>query len=466
MRWVTRIGLLSLVLTASACATLTNLKSTTSDEQIAQVSIQSISDVPDRWQAAQTTIGSVQIGWIEALGDDTLTGLVKEAQANNRNLQAAALNVEWSWALARQAGVALRPNVGFSSGANRQVFIDGPIPDSAGINWGLQTGWEIDVWGRIKAGQKAAIASAQSTEADYRFTQHSIAAAVANAYFIGLEAALQAQVALQTLDTLSETNRVVNVQYAEGMAMAQDVALSASDLASTRASLIAAEGSFRDALKALEVLVGRYPAGELEIREALPAVPTLPAAGLPSQLLERRPDVIAAERTVAASFYALDQARVANLPRLSLSANTGGNSSQLLNIFDPKNILINIASSVTAPVFDAGLNKFQIEQAEIEQKQAVASYAQTALTAFQEVETSLNQMQVVEARANALREAASQSDQALNIAMIRYNEGETDLLDMLTIQQRVFNAQSALVSAERARLDNWIDLNLALGGHW
>lgn len=461
-----QILLISSALLLTACATLSDLKSETSDITIQTATLQSLTDIPDRWTAAQTQVGEVPIGWIGALGDPILTGLVEDAQNNNRNLQAAALNVQRSWVLARQASIGLRPNVGLSIGANRQAFIDGPIPDTASFNWGLQASWEADIWGRIKAGEKTAIANAQSTEADYRFTQHSIAAAVANAYFIGLESALQAQVAQQTLDTLTDTNRIVNIQYAEGVAMAQDVALSASDLASTRASLLAAEGSYRNAIKALEVLVGRYPSGELNTRTKLPVVPSMPPAGLPASLLERRPDIIASERKVAAAFYALDQAKVANLPKLALTGNTGGNTSQLLNTLDLKNILINVAGSITAPIFDAGFNKLQIEQAEIEQKQAVANYAQAALNAFQEVETSLNQMIVVRERAEALREAASQSDRALEIAMIRYEEGETDLLDMLTIQQRVFNAQSALVSAERARLDEWINLNLALGGHW
>lgn len=457
---------LGIFLLAGGCSTLSDLKSETADTTISAAVQESVIDIPDRWTAAQTQVGDIRIGWIDALDDPILTGLVEAAQINNRNLQAAALNVQRSWILARQAGVGLKPNVGLSLGSNRQVFIDGPIPDTAAFNWGLQASWEADIWGRIKAGEKAAIASAQSTEADYRFTQHSIAAAVANAYFIGLEASLQAQVAQQTLSTLTETNRVVNVQYAEGVAMAQDIALSASDLASTRASLIGAEGSYRDAIKAIEVLVGRYPAGELKTRTNFPTVPPMPPAGLPSSLLERRPDIIASERKVAAAFYGLDQAKVASLPNLALTGNTGGNSSQFLNMLDPKNILLNIAGSITAPLFDGGFNKLQIEQAEIEQKQAVAAYAQTVLTAFQEVETSLNQMVVVRARAEALREAASQSDRALAIAIIRYEEGETDLLDMLTIQQRVFNAQSAFVSAERARFDAWINLNQALGGHW
>ncbi|WP_262695658.1 efflux transporter outer membrane subunit [Kordiimonas aquimaris] len=465
MRLFNSIGLVAVSLALSGCASL-NLNSGTADGTIRADLVQSVTDIPEQWQTAQSTVGDVQVGWIDALNDPVLSGLVKEAQSNNRNLQVAAANVERSWTLARQAGVALRPNVGVSLGGNRQAFLDGPVPDTSQFDWGIQASWEADIWGRIRAGQKAAVASAQSVEADYRFTQYSIAAAVANAYFIAIEASLQTDVARKTLETLSDTDRIVNVQYDEGIAMAQDVALSASDVSSTQASLITARGSYRDAINALQVLIGRYPSGDLETRTSLPDVPQMPPTGLPSELLERRPDIIATERNVAASFYALDQVKVANLPRLTLTANTGALASRFEDIFDPVNILVNIAGSITAPLFDGGLNNAQIAQAKAEQKQAVAAYAQTVLTAFQEVETSLNQTRVLRDREEALRQSAKHANRALDIVRIRYNEGETDLIDVLNIQQRVFTAESNLVSAERARLDEWINLNLALGGSW
>ncbi|MEE9271871.1 MAG: efflux transporter outer membrane subunit [Robiginitomaculum sp.] len=466
MRHLNYLSVAILSLAISGCSTLSHLKAGTPDIIIKEATSQGITDMPNTWQVALARAGNVQIGWINALGDPILSNLVKKAQVNNRNLQIAAANVERSRALVRQAGIGLKPNVGLSTSTKRQVFIDGPAPDTASFNWGVKASWEVDIWGRIKSGEKAVIASAQSAEADYRASQHSIAAAVASAYFIGMEAWLQAGVARKTLKTLSKTNKIVNVQYKEGIATAQDVALSASDLAATRASLVAAEGAYRDAKKALQVLIGRYPDGDLALSKSLPVIPSMPASGIPSELLERRADIVAAERKVAASFYSLDQAKVANMPRFSLSGNTGGASSQLLNMLNPNNVLLNVAGSISYFLFDGGLTKYKIEQAKAEQKQALASYEQTLLTAFQEVETSLDQIGVLRDRAAALREAAEQANKALHIVRLRYNEGETDLIDVLTIQQRVFTAESNLVSAQRARLDEWIDLNLALGGSW
>ena len=455
-----------LALGMSGCAALPSLKTGTSDEALQEVVSNSVLDVPDTWRAVQTRIGDVSVGWIEMLNEPILLQLVEDAQANNKNLRAAAANVEKSRALVRQAGVALGPVIGSSVGANRTFYLDSPLPDGSKFEWGLQASWEADIWGRIKAGKKASIANLQSVEADYLFSQYSIAAAVAEAYFIGLEARLQADVSRNSLETLLDIDRIVNVQYNEGLAMAQDVALSASDVASTRATLFAAEAGYRDALRALQVLIGRYPDTELEISDSFPDVPITPSAGMPSDLLERRPDIIAAERLVAASTYALDQTKVARLPSLNLTASTGGASDELRRMFDVSQIIASIAGDIAYAIYDNGLNEAQIQEAKAEQEQAVALYAQTVLTAFQEVESSLDQSQVTLKRAEALKVSVEQAKRALDIARKRYNENETDLIDVLSIQQRVITAESSYISAQRAKLGEWISLNLALGGSW
>lgn len=421
-------------------------------------------EAPNIWASASETVGEVSVGWIDAIGDPVLLALVEEAQANNRNLQAAAANVERSRALAGQAGASLSPAVSLSSGAERGGSIEGRSADS--YNLGLQASWELDVWGRIRAGEQAAVLSAQSAEADFIFSQYSLAAAVARAYFLAIEADQQVDVAAKTLEALSETDRIVRVQNEFGLATSQDVALSRSDLARTRASLSAAEGAQRNALRALEVLLGRYPAADLEVRTTLPDVPRQPPAGVPSTLLERRPDIIAAERTVAASFNSLDQAKAARMPSISLTGSVGGASPDLADLLNPTNVAWQAATSLVAPLIDGGLREAQVEQATAEQKQAISAYGQTALDAFQEVEGSLDQNIVLRERAAALREAAEEANRALRIVRLRYDEGETDLLDVLTIQQRVFTADADLVSIERARLDEWVGLNLALGGDW
>ncbi|MEO0983012.1 MAG: efflux transporter outer membrane subunit [Pseudomonadota bacterium] len=445
-------------LVVPACASIT------SPEDAAAAARGSLPDTPDAWASAADRVGEVEVGWIARMDDPVLRGLVVEAQNNNRNLQAAAANVESAWALARQAGAGLSPAVSLNSSAGGGGLIDGP--DASSFNLGLQANWELDVWGRIRAGQQAAVLSAQSAEADYVFSQYSLAAAVARSYFLAIEAGLQADVARKTLEALQETDRIVGVQYEFGMATSQDVALSRSDLAATRAALTAAQGAQRDALRALEVLLGRYPAAELQVRSTLPDVPPPPPPGVPSELLERRPDLIAAERSVAAAFNSTDQAKAARLPQISLTADLGGSSPQLSSLLNPTNVAWQAASNLVAPLIDGGLRQAQVDQASADQKAAIAAYGQTALDAFEEVETSLDQNTVLRDRAGSLRESAEQANEALRIIRLRYEEGESDLLDVLTIQQRVFSADADLVSVERARLDEWISLNLAIGGDW
>jgi NodT family efflux transporter outer membrane factor (OMF) lipoprotein len=441
-----------------ACASITT------PEQAGQAARNSMPDAPNAWAMAGERVGEVEAGWLEDLNDPVLMSLVREAQANNRNLQAAAANVERSWALAGQAGAALSPVVSLNSSASRGGSVEGASADSYSL--GLQASWEADIWGRIRAGDQAASLSAQSAEADYVYSQYSLAAAVAQSYFLAIEAGLQADVAQKNLDALTETDRIVGVQQEFGLATSQDVALSKSDLARTRASLTAARGAQRDALRALEVLLGRYPAADLEVRTALPEMPPQPAPGIPSTLLERRPDIIAAERNVAAAFNSLDQAKAARMPSLSLTGSLGGSSADLANLLNPTNVAWQAATNLVAPLIDGGLRESQVTQANAEQKQAIAAYGQAALDAFQEVESGLDQSVVLLERFASLKVAADEANKALRIARLRYDEGETDLLDVLTIQQRVFSSDADLVSIERARLDEWVGLNLALGGDW
>ena len=452
-------------LLSSACVLgLVACASITAPQDAANAARATLPDTPDAWDMASERVGEVEAGWLANLNDPVLDRLVIEALANNRNLQAAAANVQRSWALAGQAGAALSPSVSLSSGLTRSGNIEDTGADSYSLTG--QASWELDLWGRIRAGNQAAVLSAEAAEADYIYSQYSLAAAVARAYFLAIEAGRQAETVQNTLNALNETDRIVGVQFEFGLATSQDVALSRSDLARTRASFVAAQGSQRDALRALEVLLGRYPAADEEVRQDLPGVPPAPPAGLPSDLLERRPDIIAAERRVASSFNSLDQAKAARMPSITLTGSLGGSSGDLTNLINPTNVAWQAATSLVAPLIDGGLRESQVQQASAEQKQAIASYAESVLNAFQEVEGSLDQTVVLRERAVSLEEAATEANNALRVANLRYEEGETDLLDVLTIQQRVLSNEGDVVSIERAQLDEWIALNLALGGSW
>ena len=421
--------------------------------------------LPEQW-GTQSDAGVVQVGWIEIFNDPALTRLVTEAQANNRDLTAAAASVDRAWALARQAGAVLSPDISLAATGGRSGSSDSSSPTTTKLSLGLQVSWEADLWGRLRAGQRGAVASAQAVEADYRFAQYSLAAATAKAYFTSIEAKLQADIARETVEILEETQRIVNVKHDNGMASAQDVSLTRSDLASARERLTTVDGSYRDALRALEVLLGRYPSAELDVRDSLPAVPPPPPAGIPSELLERRPDIVAAERRVAAAFNATAQAQAARLPTVGLTGNLGGASSSLSDLLDPANVAWSAGANLLAPIFDGGRRREAVEIATAEQEQALAAYGQAALNAFSELESNLDQGTVIAQREVDLEVAARESEKAFRIASLRYEEGEEDLLSVLTIQQRVISAKSALSSVERLLLEQRINLNLALGGSW
>ena len=457
-----------IILLSGGAIALASCASVTSREEAGAAARENLPEVAGVWASAQESVGDVEIGWLNVIGDETLSSLVREAQANNKNLQAAAANVDRSWALAKQAGAALSPQVNLVAGGSQSGGVTGAGAGagSGGANLGLQVDWELDVWGRIKSGKEAAAASAESAEADYRFSQYSLAAAVARAYFLAIEAGVQTDVARKTVEALTETNCIVGAQYAEGLASSQDRALAQSDLSSAEANLTASEGAKRDALRALEILLGRYPAADLEVRAALPESPPTPPAGLPSELLERRPDIIAAERQVAAAFNSLDQAKAAKMPQISLTSTIGGSSGQLTNLLNPANVAWTVGGNLVAPLFDGGARQSQVEISSAEQKQAVAAYGQAALEAFQEVEQGLDQSVVLREQEASLKKAAENANEAYRSADLQYKEGETSLLDVLVIQQRVFSADSNSVSIERARLENWVNLNLALGGSW
>ena len=440
-----------------------------SQEQVEQdvdaAAQQQAPSAPIEW-GALAEAGTVQAGWIESFKDPALTELVIEAQTNNRDLAAAAANVDRSWALARQAGAALTPDVSLTAAGARSGTADSSGPTTTSLSLGVQVSWEADVWGRLKSGQRGAVASAQAAEADFRSAQQSLAAATAKAYFSAIEANIQAGIARETVAILEETLRIVNVKRDNGMASGQDVALARSDLATARERLTALEGSQRDAVRALEALLGRYPGAELEVRESLPDVPPPPPAGLPSELLERRPDIVAAERRVAAAFNATNQARAAQLPTIGLTGSVGGASDSQSDLLDPANVAWSAGANLLAPIFDGGRRREAVEIATADQEQALAAYGQAAINAFSELETNLDQGVVVQQRIVDLQEAAAEAGRAFRISRLRYDEGEEELLNVLTIQQRVIGAKSSLSSVERLQLEQRVNLNLALGGSW
>lgn len=422
-------------------------------------------EAPASWAAETVGHEEDTTQWVESFHDPILSRMIMEGIVNNSDLQIAAGNMDKAWLLAKQAGSLLKPTADLSlsstrSGSGQQSASQGSYAV------GLQVSWEVDVWGRISAGVNAAEASAQSAQADYVFALNSLSGNIAKTYFKVVEANQQADIARDNLIILEKTMRITQVKHDNGRASGQNIALSRANLAIAQEQLVNIEGSQRDALRALEVLLGRYPNATTEIPSELPALPSSPPAGIPSEILERRPDIVSAERRVAAAFDAKDQAQAARLPRFSLTSSVNSASDSLSEILNPTNIAWQLATNLVAPLLDGGRRKIDVEIATIEQEQALANYVQKSLVAFSEVESNLDQGGVLKNRETALRAARDQSAKAYRIAELRYREGENDLLDTMQIQQQFFAAQSNLLAINRSQLEQRVNLYLTLGGSW
>lgn len=456
--------ILKIFISLSAVVFLTTSCSTKTNGRAKQAATDSLA-MPDTWTMGTVTNREAPAQWLASFNEPTLLKLVEEGLANNKNLQVAAGNMDKAWLLAKQSGSNLKPTADLSLGGAQTGSAAGGTPNTS-TSVGLQVSWELDVWGRIRAGVDAAEARAQVAQADYIFAEQSLSANIAKTYFKVIESKLQEDIACKSLDILQKAMLITQTKYDNGTSSAQDVALNKANLAVAKEQLVAIEGSKRDAVRALEVLLGRYPNAELEIPNELPILPPSPPAGIPSEILERRPDIVSAERQVAAAFSATDQAQAARLPRFSLTSSVNGASESLSDILDPASVAWQLGANLMAPLYDGGRRKIDLEIATVEQEQAIANYAQIALTAFSEVESNLDQARVLDDREMALSEAQSQSAKAYRIAELRYREGESDLLDTMQIQQKFISAESNLISIKRSQLEQRINLYLALGGSW
>ena len=422
--------------------------------------------VPEAWVTAAESVGEVTIEWLEEFKDPLLLKMIEEGKSNNLDLKIASGNVERAWVLAKQAGASLQPVANLSLGETSSGSASGDIRSSRQTNLTAQVSWEIDIWGRIRAGSRAAADSARSAEADYRFAIHSLGASIAKAYFIVIEAKIQTEVSRKSLNILKKTMRIVNVKFENGLASSQDVSLARAQLASAQENLINVESSKRQAIRSLELLLGRYPNAELELPDVLPNLPPSPPANLPSSILERRPDIIAAERNVAVAFSSTEAAKAAALPSFSLTSTIGGASGGLSDVLDADNVVWQLAANLMVPIFDQGSIAAQIEISNIEQRQAINSYVKAALNAFSDVESNLDLGQVLKRRESYLIEAQQEINNAHRLAIRLYEEGESDLLDVLILQQNAIAADSNSVAIQRSLLEQRVNLYLALGGEW
>lgn len=431
--------------------------------------------VRDRW-AGEAASGSVPEGaWWEQWGSTNLTALVREAWTHNHDLRQAAARLEAAVAQAQAAGAALQPQLAFGADAGRlqQVFVGLPIPGRENVpltsrftSYGasLNLSWELDLWGRIRAGQSAALAEVQASEATYRAARQSLAAQTVRAWLALLAANRQCELAEAIRENLARTAERITERYRQGLRTALDRQRALNDLASAEALVAARRQAREAAVRQLEILLGRYPEGAWTSTESLPRVSRRIPAGLPSELLERRPDLVAAERRLAASLARVREAKRALLPQISLTATGGRTSNQLEDLLDSSFNIWTMGANLAQPLLQGGRLRANVRLAHARAREALENYAAVVLRAFGEVETALVAEQRLRQREAALEAALRHARETRRLMEERYRAGLVDFLTLMETQRGVYTTESDWIEVRRQRLENRIDLHLALGG--
>uniref|UniRef100_UPI00186742B7 efflux transporter outer membrane subunit n=1 Tax=Luteolibacter marinus TaxID=2776705 RepID=UPI00186742B7 len=368
--------------------------------------------------------------------------------------------------------------VGGRGNRQKQNFVGFPfgtgggVPSSISNSFGvsLDAAWEVDVWGKLKSGAEAAVADAQAQQQTYQGARTSLAGQIAKAWLAVAEANEQVAMAARAVKSREESEEAVRSRFERALAdeggSAAQVRLSQSDLASGRAELERRRGDREQALRQLELLLGRYPSASIRDAAKMPSMPSSPPVGLPSELLLRRPDILEAERRLAAAGRRVDEARKARFPSIRLTGGLGTSTDELSKILSSDYGVWSLGGSLTQPIFQGGRIQGGIERAEAVDREAVANFQRVVLGAFGEVEQSLSAELFLKRREAETKVAADLAEEASQRAAEEYRAGTGDVLTYLAAQQREIETATQLIALRRLRLTNRVDLHLALGGNF
>ena len=455
-RWMTRAGVAILFAALAACANLT----APSHDEVYDKAMQGVA-VPAAWSAAAEA-NAFRPEWIGFEQDAELRALIDEAIAHNPDLRAAGARLEQVRLQMQLAGADLLPTVAFGA-----KYSDSLQPaNGLDINgFGIALSWELDLWGRARAEKKAGEATFRSAEADYVFARQSLAATTIQAWLLCIEATRQTALAEQKRKAAHEQARLIENRETVGRASRQDVAIANAQAQALDDLAYQAEQGRQQAMRALELIVGRYPSAAITVPPALPGNLEPVPAGVPADLIERRPDLVAARERYEAAFFSREEARAARLPRLALNAGAGHLTSDYVQFKDGlDSTVFPIGAKLVWPLFDQGRLKTQVYIADQQQQEAAANYAKTILVAFGEVENALAADALLQQRERALSGQVEALQAAVEAAEEQYRVGKGDQYGVLQEELSLNAAEVTLLRVTVERRTQRVNLYLALGG--
>lgn len=414
--------------------------------------------------------------WWTLFNDPVLDGLVRQVDVSNQNVAAAVAAYSQARAIVAEQRASLFPTVTLTGGANRNGSGGGSGSGNNGNNdngrtsnsyrLNIGTSWEPDVWGRLRAGISAAQASAQASAADLASARLSAQGELAADYFSLRSVDAQRALLATTIEGYQRVLKITQNRFDVGIVPHSDVYQAQTQLASAQSDDLTLARQRAQLEHAIAVLIGKAPADfALAPAQWNVTVPEVPV-GVPSTLLERRPDIAASERAVAAANAQIGIVRAAYFPQIGLSASYGPSASAIGDLFKASSMAWALGLSATETIFNGGANRAAVQGANAAREQAVARYRQTVLTAFADVEDQLAATRVLAQQQDLQRQASEAADKVEEQVLNRYKAGQVSYSEVVQAQVTALNARRALVQTQGNRQTTAVALIQSLGGGW
>jgi len=396
--------------------------------------------------------------------DAQLRKLIQEGITNNLDVRMARTRVDQARGVLTATSGKSLPTVGLGGQLGTSTI---PTATSGISGGGLIATWELDLWGRIASASSAAEARANATDLDRFYAQQAVAAGVIKSWIAITEAQQQVALSQKLLDYAKKQNQLTMQGERVGRNTAQDVSLSATTVDVYQNQMITYQTQLNQAKRSMEILLGRYPAAEIHATDTFPSPITEIPAGIPSEILTRRPDVLAAQQRYNAAFYDTAEAKRARLPSLKLNAGVAyiGDSAILLSS-GINNPVTSLTGQLFAPIFMGGQLEANQNIKTAKQEEVLAQYAKTSLNALSEVEYTLDNDKKLKDRQTAVQSQMNHLGQVVGFEQKKYQVGKSDQYQLLQQEISLANTQSNFIKISSERLMNRVSLHQALGGHF
>ncbi|AWW32396.1 hypothetical protein DN752_20875 [Echinicola strongylocentroti] len=421
--------------------------------------------LPSTWQEAQegqSDSTEFTENWLTEFSDPILDTLVKEALVYNNDLKISESRLAQAQGYVKMAQGALRPALNILARENSKL--GGSF--AGGLNGGVfSASWELDIWGKLRNTKQAQVEEYEALGMEVSFARLSLAAAVVRNYYLATELFLEMKLAEEMVALSTTLVEVAKKRFEVGIGNEKDLAVAQANLSGAKDGRQLLKLTHHNQLRALELILGRYPQAEVAVSASLLKINSTIPAGIPLQLLERRPDVLAAQHRFNASFHRVRSAKAARLPQLSLTGNFGAINSQVVSLVPEfSNPIRSIGGSLIAPIYQGGMLKENVAIKTMEQEQATTAYAKTVLAAINDVEVALETVQNIDEREEILSQEVKHNQRAFELEQIAYKVGKSDLRNVTIQQMDLYSSQISLLRIQTEKILQRVNLYVALGG--